>query len=101
MIILLLVTVGQAIICKFSLALLIAIIGRILFLLRARGVVIDFKISRNLEIAAIAVQIIGLIYSKHPNWVGIVSTIIGCGASIFLMYLDTKLYLYITEDEEK
>lgn len=99
---LILVTIGQVLVCHFSLWWIISIVARIMFCCRVIGATFKFKKIRNIEIAAfVCMFVFNLIFSKNGMpWVRLLLYILFSGAAVLLEWLDDRLYVYVVENEE-
>lgn len=96
------VTVGQWATCGFSFALLLSIIGRLIFLARLVGSVVPIKTVTAFEAADLFFVLLGLIFTKAPiNWVETILTIGFCAITWLLYIIDDRFYLYVVEDDEE
>ncbi len=94
-------TIAEFYFCHFSVWILIAIIGRILFSLRMIGVVVKIKTLLILEISAIVCKMIWDFLWKKGNipWINIGLFILFGAISIGIMLIDNLFYVYVTEDD--
>ena len=94
-----LASLAQLLLCGFSLYWLIAIIGRILFMLRFVGANFTLSTIRGFEVASLFVMCVGILFTKTGvDWS---SKFIFCLCSLIsyvTMLIDDKLFLYVTED---
>lgn len=95
-------TVAQLILCRFSLWFVISIIWRLVFCCRMIGVVFRVKKVATGEIVAFALMLLfHIVFSKGAMpWLRIILYFIFSGIAIGLEYLDELFYVYVIEDEE-
>lgn len=99
---LIVLSILQVIICGFSFPLLLCFIGRVIFLLRIVGITISVKVPIGLEIAALAIIAVGIVFDPSTvNWLNVLLMVIFSGVAMLLEIIDDKLYLYITEDDKE
>jgi hypothetical protein len=92
-------TVLQWVLCGGSLAVLVVTIGRVIFITRVLGAMVNIKVSIGFEIAGAFLLVVWIIFTKSTVvWFDILFFVLLCGVSIFLQRLDDKLYLYVVED---
>jgi hypothetical protein len=95
-----LITVLQWVFCGPSLPALVATLGRIVFLMRIVGAVVNFKISVGIEIAGVALLAVWLVFTKSViDWKEVLLFVLFSGMSVLLQLADDRMYLYITEDD--
>lgn len=96
-------TILQLILCKFSLWWIICLICRLLFCCRAIGA--TFKVAKLCkgEIAAIALMLLFHIVFKGSGfpWLRFILFVLFSGTACLLMFLDEWLYVYVIEDVEQ
>lgn len=96
-------TILQLVVCHFNLWWVIAVIARICFSLRIIGATI--KVQRLAVIEGIAwgsMIIFNMIFAKgHIPWLRILLFAIFSIASVIIMFLDDILYVYVIEDDEE
>lgn len=96
-------TVLQVVLCKFSLWWFISLIVRILFMLRMIGITLKVKglaIGEGVSVMLLIVFYM-LFHGDNPiNWGRLLLNIIFTGLCVLLMYLDDLLYVYTTEDAD-
>lgn len=98
---LLLVTVGQTVVCGFSLPLLISYLGRLVFLLRCFGSIVPYKVSAGFEAAHLFFMFLGVVFSKSSvDWLNVIFTLLFCAIVCALYVVDDQFYLYIVGDDE-
>lgn len=92
---------GQVIVCGMSLGLLISIVGRIIYLLRAVIVVVPCKVSVWMEGLDFLLLIMGVVF-KGPgaNWGHVLFSMAFIGTTLLLYKIDTTYNLYVEEDDE-
>jgi hypothetical protein len=85
-----------------SLAVLAAIVGRIVFLARTLGAVVSVKVSIGFEVAGAFLLVVWLVFTKSPiNWIEVLLFLIFSVASVLLQLFDDRLYLYIIDEEKE
>lgn len=98
---LILLTVGQTAVCGFGFTMLISYVGRAIFLLRAVGTVVPFKVSVGFEAAHLFLMCVGIIFTKSGvDWLNALFTLLFCAAVCLLYIIDTQFYLYVVADDE-
>lgn len=98
----LLLSVGQTVLCGFSFPLLISFIGRAAFLLRLVGSVIPIKVSLGFEAADLFFVLLGIIFARGGHdWVNIAATLLFCALVAIHYLVDDSLYLYVVADEKE
>ena len=102
-VLLIIVTILQVVICHFSLWWLIALICRVLFSTRIIGVTFKVKKLAITEGVVFGVMLIfNMLFSKDSMpWLNIFLYLIFSLVAIGLEYLDDILYVYVIEDEEE
>lgn len=94
-------TVLQTAVCGFTFPLLFSYIGRVIFLLRMIGTVVPHKVSLVLEAVHLFLVFVGVIFTKSGvDWLGVLLTLLFCGAVCLVYFIDDKFYLYVEEEEE-
>lgn len=95
-------TVIQLFVCKFSLWFLLSVIARLLFSCRAIGATFKVKTLAIVEIVAIACMWLWHIVFKGDGfpWLKFGLFILFNAISCFLMYVDEIFYVYVIEDVE-
>jgi hypothetical protein len=95
-------SIGQTAVCGFGWTLLISYIGRLLFLLRAFGTVVPYKVSLGFEAAHLFFVALGIIFTKGSVdwWGALLSTLFGI-ATCLLYLIDDRFYLYVVADDQE
>lgn len=95
-------TVIQLLVCKLSLWWIISLICRALFCCRAIGATFKVKTLCKVEIVGIAVMWLFHIIFKGDGfpWLRFFLFILFSAVACFLMFLDEWLYVYVIEDVE-
>ena len=95
-------TVLQLILCHFSLWWIIALIVRLLFCLRIVGATLKVKNLAIGEIVAFACMLLfNMLFAKNALPIlRLLMFAFFSGISCLLMFLDDILYVYVTEDDE-
>lgn len=98
----LIATVLQLIVCKFSLWWIICLITRFLFCLRIIGATFNVKKLCITEGVAIGCMLVfHMVFSKGSiPWLNILLFLIFCVFSCLMMLLDDILYVYVVEDDD-
>lgn len=95
-------TVGQLIVCGFSLWWLLAFIARLLFSMRAIGAIVKAKYTFILEGVAVVIMLLwkAMYHSKGWGIKEILVTIVAAVICCVIVAVDNILYVYVVEDEE-
>lgn len=99
----LVITILQIVLCSGLkwrlLCRLVLIICRVLFLMRAFGIVFKIKGMRIAELLNIGFQIVlGVLWPNNYSWVALIVFTLLDLLSMFLEWLDDKFYIYTVED---
>lgn len=100
-VLLIIITILQVILCKFSLWWIIALISRLLFCSRLIGATIKIKKLAIAEGIAFAAMLLFNWMFKGENgmpWIKLVAFLLFSLISVGLEYLDDILYVYVVED---
>lgn len=96
-----LATVAQRLILGFSWLMIISYIGRIIFLTRIIGAVVNYKVSCVFEGVHVAFILLGVIMNGIPqDWPHVLIDVLLCLFVAALMFIDNSLYLYVVEDDD-
>ena len=96
----LIIAVLQTALAGFHLPLLISYIGRMMFLCRMLGTVINVKYCYWMELAHLFFLFIGLVFNgSNTDWRSLLLNIAGCALTALLYFIDDKNYLYVVEDD--
>lgn len=99
---LLLCAAGQFALCGFSFAFIFSCVGRLLFLLRAGGMVVPFKVSLGLEAAHVFFLLVGVVFATTGvDWGNLLLNVLFCGITSLLYLIDNHFYLYVVVDVEE
>lgn len=94
-------TVLQRVICGFSWLMFFSYLGRVIFLTRIIGAVVNYKVSLVLEGIHLGFIALGIIMSGFPsNWVQVLLDVVCCLVVALLIVIDNAYYLYVVEDDE-
>lgn len=96
-------TIAQLLVCKFSLWWIISLVCRLLFCCRIVGATFKVKSLSIGEVVAFASMLLfNMLFAKSGMpWLRIGFNLLFSGIAIVLMYLDDILYVYVIEDEEE
>ncbi len=95
-------TVVQRILCGFSWLMFFSYIGRIIFLTRIIGAVVNYKVSLTFEGIHLAFVLLGLIMNGIPqDWITMLIDVGMCLAVAALVWIDNTFYLYVVEDDDE
>ena len=96
----LMISVGQTVVCGFGFPLLISYIGRLIFMLRCVGSVIPYTVSMGFEAAHLFFTFLGLIFSKNGVvWVNVLFSLLFCAVVCSIYFIDDRFYLYVVVDD--
>lgn len=94
--------VGQIVVCGMSFGLLLSLIARIIYLMRAVMVVVPCKVSIILEGLDLLWLFIGVIF-KGPsaNWGHAILSVAFIGVTVLLYKIDNYYNLYVEADDDE
>lgn len=94
-------TIAQRLILGFSWLMFFSYIGRAIFLTRAIGAVVNYKVSCAFEGIHLAFILLGIIMNGIPqDWPHVLLDALLCLFVAALMFIDNSLYLYVVEDDD-
>ncbi len=94
-------TVLQRVICGFSWLMFFSYIGRVIFLTRIIGAVVNYKVSLVFEGIHLAFILLSVVMSGIPqDWVPMLIDVGMCLAVAALIFIDNAFYLYVVEDDD-
>lgn len=101
-VLLILTTVAQTVLCHFSLWILMVIIDRLLFMCRAIGATFKVKSLTICEGVALGAMVLFNMMFAADNfpWIRILLFAVFSIVSVILMYIDDIFYVYVIEDAE-
>ena len=95
-------TILQRFIRGFSWLMILSYIGRAIFLTRAIGAVVNYKVSLAFEGVHLAFLALDFIMNGIPtNWPLVLFDALMCVLVAFLIFIDNAFYLYIVEDDDE
>lgn len=98
---LLLVTISQAVLCHFSLWLIIVVIDRLLFTCRIVGATFKVKSLAISECVALSAMVLfNMLFAGDSfPWIRILLFALFSALSVMLMYIDDIWFVYVIEDD--
>lgn len=95
-------TVVQRLTLGFSWLMFFSYIGRVIFLTRTVGAVVNYKVSCAFEGIHVAFILLSIIMNGIPqDWPYVLLDVLLCLFVAGLMFIDNSLFLYVVEDEEE